>query len=50
MYIPTQKTIHCPLPSDQPAKNQPAITSFSAGEFRCQLALSDNPDHQVFSG
>ena len=37
----------CALPSDRQAKIQPAIATFSAGEFRRQPALSDNTGHQV---
>ena len=33
----------CHLPSELPVKIQPAITSFSTGEFRQQPVLSDNP-------
>ena len=33
---------HCALPSDRQPKIQPAIATFSAGEFRRQPALSDN--------
>jgi len=36
------KTACCPLPSDYPPIIQPATTSFSAGEFHQQPALSDN--------
>ena len=32
----------CALPSDLQPKIQPAIATFSAGEFRRQPALSDN--------
>ena len=32
----------CALPSDRQPKIQPAIATFSAGEFRRQPALSDN--------
>ena len=37
------KTVCCSLP----AKIQPAITSFSANEFRWQPALSDNPENNT---
>ena len=37
----------CALPSDLQSKIQPAITTFSAGEFRRQPALSDNPAYDA---
>ena len=36
------RSVHCALPSDRQPKIQPAITTFSAGEFRRKPALSDN--------
>ena len=36
------RSAHCALPSDRQPKIQPAIATFSAGEFRRQPALSDN--------
>ena len=36
------QSAHCALPSDRQPKLQPAIVTFSAGEFRRQPALSDN--------
>ena len=36
------RSAHCALPSDRQPKLQPAIATFSAGEFRQQPALSDN--------
>ena len=45
LYMRNLKIIHCPLRSDLPAKIQPAITSFSAGELHQQLAFSNNPGH-----
>ena len=38
------RSAHCALPSDRQPKIQPAIATFSAGEFRRQPALSDNTD------
>ena len=42
------KTIHCSLPTESPAKIQPAITSYLAGELHWQSVLSDNPGSRVF--
>ena len=38
------RSARCALPSDRQPKIQPAIATFSAGEFRRQPALSDNTD------
>ena len=39
------QSAHCDLPRDCQPKIQPEITTFSAGEFRQQPALSDNTGH-----
>ena len=38
------RSAHCALPSDRQRKIQPAIATFSAGEFHQQPALSDNTE------
>ena len=40
------QSAHCALPSDCQRKIQPAIATFSAGEFRRQPTLSDNTANQ----